>query len=283
MLPSHALASGAVASCRDSAQSGGMTDPTGNAAQDGAIFTRAEWYERSINWAARLKREIPVLVDVFGPPGTGGVLDAGCGTGHQACALAERGYRVVGADASEEMLEIGRCTSDSTGVDVEFVSVMYSDLHSVVGGGFDGVYCLGNALAAAASRDEVSTALTQFGKCLRTGGRLFVQVLNFPPMRDESPCVRGPREAVVDGRKYISVRHFHFSDDAVEVTNVTLFEDSGWQCRAHGGTLYPVTLDELRAWCGSSGLRIDAVWSSYGKEPFEPDGSTDLLIVATKQ
>ena len=40
----------------------------------------AEWYDQSINWDARLQREIPVFVDVFGAPGDGGIIDAGCGT-----------------------------------------------------------------------------------------------------------------------------------------------------------------------------------------------------------
>ena len=36
------------------------------------------------------------------------VLDVGCGTGALASALAERGARVWGVDASEEMLEVAR-------------------------------------------------------------------------------------------------------------------------------------------------------------------------------
>ena len=71
-------------------------------------FEHAELYDRSIDWSARLAREIPTLMAVLGPPGAGGILDAGCGPGRQACALAERGYRVVGADLSEASLELAR-------------------------------------------------------------------------------------------------------------------------------------------------------------------------------
>ena len=67
----------------------------------GDLFTSAEWYDRTINWAARLAREIPVLIEMFGPPGEGGLLDAGCGPGHQARELATRGYRVIAADLGE--------------------------------------------------------------------------------------------------------------------------------------------------------------------------------------
>ena len=246
-----------------------------------SIFDRAEWYDRGINWAARLNREIPVLTEVFGPPATGGILDAGCGTGRQAWALAKLGYRVTGADASEEMLTIARRHA-TAGAAVTFVTARYDQLCEQVGDGFDGIYCLGNALAAAGSRGAVRDALAQFSRCLRSGGRLFFQVLNFPRMRSEQPCIRGPRVASVDGVDYISVRHFHFGEDTCQVTNVTLFDDDGWRMRSHSGTLYPVAIDELREWADECSLRIDDVWGSYKREPFTAGKSSELLLFATR-
>ncbi len=268
------------------------------------IFGSAESYDRSINWSARIAREVPVLIDLFGPPGEGGIVDAGCGTGHQACALASRGYRVIGADGSEEMLEIGRRTAEEKGVSVEFVHTLYANLNEKVGGGFDGLYCIGNALAAAGSRDASAEAVAQFAKCLRPGGRLFLQVLNFPLMRLEQPCIRGPRVSNVDGREYISVRQFHFAGDTVQVTSISVWNDRqvdfanqqtgiagqkadstghGWKQHAHCGTLYPMTLDELRDWCASSGLTIESTFHSYAHEPFDPARSTDLILVARRK
>ncbi|MDO8630378.1 MAG: class I SAM-dependent methyltransferase, partial [Phycisphaerales bacterium] len=173
----------------------------------------ARWYDRSIDWSARLSREVPVLCEVFGQPAAGGVLDAGCGSGHQAAALAKRGYRVVGADASEFMLSVARQIASNENANVRWVRAAYTELCQTVGAGFDGVYCLGNSLAAAGSREGVRAAVEQFGKCLRPGGRLFIQVLNFERMRKEIPCVQGPRVAHVEGREYVSVRQFHFVED----------------------------------------------------------------------
>lgn len=246
------------------------------------LFTRADWYDRGIDWSARLRREIPVLVDVLGPPGEGGVLDVGCGTGRQACALADRGYRVVGADVSEQMLEIAEHAARDGGLEVPFVLTPYATLHEKVGGDFDGIYCLGNALAAAGTRQAVSEALAQFAQCLRPGGRLFIQIVNFQLMRSQEPCVRGPRVAKVDGVEYVSMRHFVFVDDLINVTNITLWRDSAWRYRTHMGTLYPVSLDQLSTWCRSFDLRVDETWSSYGREAFDADRSTDLLLVATR-
>ena len=246
------------------------------------LFLSAEWYDRSINWSARLERELPVLIDLFGPPGAGGIVDAGCGTGRQACALAQHGYRVVGADAGEEMLEVARQHARKADVAVDFVHTTYATMQDRIGGGFDGIFCLGNALSAAGTAGGVAEAIEQFARCLRPGGRFFVQILNFAPMRSEQPCVRGPRVSCVDGREYVSVREFHFGPDTVRITNITLFNDSGWKKRVHGGSLYPISVDELVAWCRASGIRIDHTWGSYARDPFDIDASTDLIVAGTR-
>lgn len=246
------------------------------------LFTSAQWYDRSINWSARIAREVPVLTDVFGPPGEGRILDAGCGTARQVRALAELGYNVVGADASEEMIDEARRVVAAVSQRVELVVTPYAELYEHLRDGFDGAYCLGNALAAAGAKEEVARAIRQFSRCIRPGGRLFVQVLNFAPMRAEQPCVRGPRVASVAGRDYISCRQFHFFDDHALVTNITVWQDQGWHKRAHSGRLYPVGLEELRVWFRESNLRIDNVWGSYAREPYDAACSPDLIVAATR-
>lgn len=246
------------------------------------LFESAEWYDRSINWDARLGREIPVLEGIFGPPAVGGLLDAGCGTGRQACALAERGYQVTAADNSAAMLAVAERHAARLGVHMKLVRASYEQLPEAAGSGFDGVYCLGNALAAAGSREAVRGALDAFARCLRPGGRFFLQVLNFDRLRRESPCVRGPRISTVEGREYVSVRHFHFMEETVAVTNVTLWKEDRWRLRAHEGTLYPVSHEELLDACRCMGLHIDGVWGAYDLTPCDPRGSDDLLLRATR-
>lgn len=261
-----------------------MTIPTASSEPDD-IFASADWYDRSINWNARLERELPVLVDTFGPPAEGGLIDAGCGTGRQAMALAARGYRVIGVDSSDEMLVVANrlCQADPSTNPPSFVHARYDQMFDKAGGEHDGVFCLGNALAAAGSRDAVIEAIASFGRCLRDGGRMFLQVLNFAAMRQENPCVRGPRVANVDGREYVSCRHFHFAGDQVEVSNVTLWRDGTWRKHVRSGSLFPVGLSDLSRACESADLTIDAVWGSYAREAFDVGQSVDLILVATRR
>lgn len=249
---------------------------------DGGLFERAEWYDQSINWEARLGREVPVLTELFGPPASGGILDAGCGTGRQAVALANLGYSVTGLDANSAMLELARMHARDKGVDVNWVVAPYGDIPQAVTPGFDGIYCLANALAAAATRAACAEAIGAFAGALRPGGRLFIQILNFRSMRNEQPCVRGPRIANRDGCEYVSVRHFTFTQGHCVVANITLWNDGVWRQRAHCGTLYPIDVDEIVHWCENSRLRVDALCGNYAKQTFDAARSTDLILMATR-
>jgi SAM-dependent methyltransferase len=61
-----------------------------------------------------------VLADFLGPLDGLSVLDVGTGTGRAAIALALRGARVTGVDASAEMLAVARGRASSAGADVRF-------------------------------------------------------------------------------------------------------------------------------------------------------------------
>ncbi len=250
--------------------------------KDGDFFTRPDWYDRGINWQARIEREIPVLVELFGKPGDGGLLDAGCGPGHQAIALAKRGYHVTGLDADAGMLELATEYARRAGVALDVVAAPSGSVNDATGGGFDGVYSLGNALAATGERESCRNAFLQLAASLRPAGVFFAQVLNFRKLRNDAPCVRGPRVVLHDGIEYVSVRHFGFSGDKCTVTNATLWKDDSWRQWSRSGTLYPVDVDEVRDWCGEAGLSIEAMYGSYARDSFDPDTANDLIVVAAR-
>ncbi|MEE9293679.1 MAG: methyltransferase domain-containing protein [Phycisphaerae bacterium] len=247
------------------------------------FFHSAAWYDASIDWSARLAREIPLLREIFGPPGELGLLDAGCGTGRQTVELARLGYRMTGLDMDQGMLALGRERAHRSGAAVDYVTGAYDELPNLAPGPFDGIYCVGNALAACASADAALRAVNCFAAALRPGGRLFVQILNFPLMQKETPCIRGPRVVVHSGVEYISTRLFRFTGNTVEVTNVTHYKQGRWHHHAAGGYLYAISPDEMDAWCAPAGLGIDQRLGAYDRTPFDPESSIDLIVIATKQ
>ena len=54
-------------------------------------------YDRFVDWPGRLAVELPFLEARLKEGGARRVLDAACGTGMHALALAERGYEAAGA------------------------------------------------------------------------------------------------------------------------------------------------------------------------------------------
>ena len=61
------------------------------------------------------------LEELIGREGNGAVLDVGTGTAFLANMISELGYRSVGIDFADGMMEIGRQNSASRGTNVEFV------------------------------------------------------------------------------------------------------------------------------------------------------------------
>ena len=71
-----------------------------------------------IKWADYLTG----LFDKFGDGGEiRDILDLACGTGSLSFILAERGYEVIGTDASEEMLSVAQ----SKGIEAEGIPPMF--------------------------------------------------------------------------------------------------------------------------------------------------------------
>lgn len=107
-------------------------------------------------------------------PGTR-ILDCPCGHGRISNALAGRGFRVSGLDASARFLEHARGDALEKGVDVEYVQ---GDMRNLPWRGrFDGVV---NWFASFGffSDEQNKAVLKQFHEALRPGGRLVFETQN---------------------------------------------------------------------------------------------------------
>ena len=121
----------------------------------------AELYDTRHAFVASLGAD---LIDLLAPAAGERVLDAGCGTGDHAAAVAERGAEVVGVDASPEMVE--RAAERFPGLDVRV-----GDLRDLGLSGFDAV--LSNAVLHWVP--EADAAAASLAAALRPGGRLVAE------------------------------------------------------------------------------------------------------------
>lgn len=101
------------------------------------------------------------------------VLDAGCGTGRYSVALAKRGFKVTGIDASPEQITEATKRQEGSETEVDFRVADICILQAIPS--VDAILCRGvlNDLTDDASRQAVFPA---FAEMLRPGGALVLDV-----------------------------------------------------------------------------------------------------------
>jgi ubiquinone/menaquinone biosynthesis C-methylase UbiE len=112
---------------------------------------------------ALLEVEEPVVHEILDTLPVGVALDAACGTGRHSAYLAAIGHRVIGVDASTEMLDIARAK-------VQAGEFHAGDLHRLplADDSIDLVVCG----IAASHLPELAPVLGEFARVLRPGGHL---------------------------------------------------------------------------------------------------------------
>ena len=112
-------------------------------------------YDRFVNWPNRLAFELPFIQQQLealkaAPDQTLSILDAACGTGMHAIALAQQGHSVSGADLSTGMIERAKVNAAEAGVQARFAAAGFGALAQEFQGQpdfpFDALLCLGNSL-----------------------------------------------------------------------------------------------------------------------------------------
>jgi len=88
----------------------------------------APMFDVMTDWDARLVSEGPFLRALLEKTGAQRVLDAACGSGGHALALAQWGYDVVGVDVSPGMIALARRKAAEARLEVPFVVAGLADL-----------------------------------------------------------------------------------------------------------------------------------------------------------
>ena len=183
-------------------------------------------YDRFVNWPARLAAELPWLEQQLqSAPRRSeaaiGVLDAACGTGMHAIALAQKGYAAAGADLSAAMVERARLNATAAGVQARFEAAGFGTLAQTFGKeAFDAVLCLGNSLPHVLSLAELAAAVEDFAACLRPGGLLIVQNRNFDAVMAKQERWMGPQAHQEGVEERIFVRFYDFDPDGLINFNI---------------------------------------------------------------
>ena len=136
----------------------------------------ADWEQRYRKRSFQMRHTI-LLKCLEGRNVAGGVwLDAGCGTGTLSRCLAARGCRVLGVDATPEMVAAAIHLAESQGYSdqLKFARVGTIANFAVDDSSLDGVLCS----SVLEYVPDPSACLTEFARVLKPGGLLLVSVPN---------------------------------------------------------------------------------------------------------
>lgn len=239
-------------------------------------------YDRFVNWPGRLSHELPFFESLFQRHGVRRVLDAACGTGHHALALAQRGYQVVGTDLSQAMVERARENAAKQGLDVTF-AVAGLGQSSSLGQTFDAAICLGNSLPHLLSAEAVNATLADFAHVLEPGGLLVIQNRNFDKVWAEKERFMPPQSFNGGEGEWLFLRFYDFHPETVTFNMLRLRRtEAGWEQDVDSTELRPIFRDDLARGLAAAGFDRVAFHGGYDGSLFDPAQSGDLVAVARR-
>ncbi len=212
-------------------------------------------------------------VRLAGCPDGGDVLDVPCGFGRHAVPLAEAGFRVVGVDRSQTLLDEARHRTHHK----RWPKLVHADYRRLpfADASFDAALNLFTSLGYLGDEQD-TLALREIGRVLRPGGRLVIELLH----RDR--LVSGFHEhdwrLLGEGRLLLEQRTFDPASGVAQTT-LTLIESTGdRESRTFSVRVYTAT--ELVAMLAAAGFESARCHGDLDGAPFGT--ATRLVVVARR-
>jgi glycine/sarcosine N-methyltransferase len=256
-------------------------------------------YDHFVDWTSRLNYELPFIEATLKGRGThtgesGRVLDAACGTGWHAIALAQKGWQVTGADFSPGMIKQARRNARQAKVDVRFIQaefgVLADRLREIHGPDqpqtYDAVLCLGNSLPHLLEETAVRAALKDFAACLAPGGLLVLQNRNFDQVMRTLERWMEPQASRVAETEWLFLRFYDFLPDGLIDFHVLSLQREGagpWRQRVHTTRLRPLLQSELSRALEEAGFEQTEFYGDMQGESFDLDHSGNLITVSGRK
>ena len=251
------------------------------------MYDSAEVYLKTINWEARLCKELPLLEEIIGNlKQQSSILDIGCGPGIHATQLAKQfpKHRFLGIDVDEGMIGIAR--DDSKGIEnLNFKVVNIFNAANIIGAPFDFIYSLGNSLSLAWGDRAVNEMFQIIAGLMNKNGILFFQILNNDKPR--SGYVNSKIVELSRGTRAFTVKRFE-PDSKTSIMNVEFMTfhkesiESKYSIDLDSSKWKMVETNELLHILEDNHIQKSDLWASYDKTPFNPRKSDNLLFIGAR-
>ena len=209
------------------------------------------------------------------------VLDLACGTGSLTVELAKRGYDMIGADVSEDMLEIAREKCEEAGTQVLFLQqdMREFELYGTVGA----IVCTCDSLNYVTEKEDVLQVFRLANNYLDPGG-LFIFDIN-TEYKFRSVLADTCRAETYEDAAYIW-ENYYYEEEKINEYQVTFFREdpeSGLYERSeetHYEKAY--SAEEIKELLERAGLRCEGVYDAFTMDQPRPE-SERICFVAREQ
>ena len=197
------------------------------------------------------------------------VLDVGAATGNLTAYLLSQGYEVTGIDLSERLIT----EAAKKGIVVQPLNMLDIDQLAI----FDNIVCIGNTLPHLDSKTSVQLFLQKAYGQLSQGGKLILQLVNFQKyFAQQQDDYLGNLPLIANDK--VKFERFYYLNKEGKIRFKTILDDT----IENEELLQPIFADELIQWLTQIGFQAINLYGNFKKDPFDPNASMALIIVAEK-
>ena len=220
---------------------------------------------------ARAKEQALAAAQLAGCPPGGDILDAPCGFGRHTLPLAAAGYRAIGVDRAQTLIDEAKRRAGGERWP-KLVRADYREL-PMADESFDVALNMFTSLGYLGDEQD-TRALAEFRRVLRSDGRLVIETMH----RDRLVRVFAEQDwkLLGEGRLLLEQRTFDPAAGVVQMTQTVIPTDGTRESRTMSLRVYTAT--ELCAMLDRAGFSESRCYGDFDGTPFATD--TRLVIVA---
>lgn len=227
----------------------------------------------------RNRKEAEFIARALELPKGAKILDIGCGYARHAVYLARMGYRVVGIDISDYLLEKAKERVKEFGVEV---TLMKKDMRELdYREEFDGAYMFFTTFGYF-SHEENQEVLMRVARALKPGGRFLVDITNKYKVIENFVRSGGQHRTWYKAGEYVVLEEMVFDIEKEEIISKRIFVKGDRVVASRAFTLKVYSYSELKTMLERAGLKPVKVFGDYEGKPFKIN-SPRLIIVAERR
>jgi SAM-dependent methyltransferase len=200
--------------------------------------------------------------------GDGGALELGIGTGRIALPLAARGVRVRGIDLSEAMVARLRAKPGGEAIDVaigDFATTTVEETFSLA-------YVVFNTIMNLTTQDAQVACFRNAARHLAPGGRFVIEV-GVPQLQRLPPGERFRPFHV--GSEHVGFDEYELAEQGLVSHHYRIGADRAEAVAMPFRYVWPAELDLMAQ---LAGMRLEARWGDWDRQPFTSESAKHLSV-----